>query len=254
MKIIKNQKKKAKTELSKLEKVLKCFRDASTETKSYEKVHRSNFVHETIPLCNVVKVEGNIIKMTDRIFLLELPNDYGLKDQFINVNSFLKNGEMDYQYEYNYPDFDSVKRVYENSCKIDFEIKEFLKNVSIRHRTANNKLDLVLRIIKNNLYIYIRDRRWGYSKNQWVYEKLGVIKVNNPSNINSRLMFDPAKFVNILKIFKEYGSQKVELEFNHFNIKNIRVYGRDYYSWANEPITIRTENCFGMIMQRIDRN
>jgi hypothetical protein len=254
MKIIKNQKKKAKTELSKLEKVLKYFRDASTETKSYEKVHRSTFVHETIPLCNVVKVEENIIKMTDRIFLLELPNDYGLKDQFINVNSFLKNGDMDHQYEYNYPDFNSVKRVYENSCKIDFEIKEFFKNINIRYRNQNNKLDLILRIIKDNLYVYIRDRRWSYSKDQWVYEKLGVIKVNNLSNINSRLMFDPVKFVNILKIFREYESKRVELEFNHFDIKNIRVHDGHYDFWVNEPITLRTENCFGMIMQRIDRN
>ena len=219
-------------ELQGLKTIVKYFQVARSLREGYE-----------IP--KYIKVEKDKIKMTDSTFLVELPNNFGLKEQYIEIDSFLEKGDLDHQFEYGYPDFNNVIKVYGESFKFELDIKEFLRKIDIRYKKPDIGIDMVLRIIKNKLYVYLRFR--GY---RCKYRKLGIITLNNSVNINSRLMVDPVKFLNILKIFKIVGSKKLEVKFKAFTIREWKNNSLRREWDSRYPVELKTENCYSLIMQR----
>jgi len=219
-------------ELEKLKTIVKHFKKASSEV-----------INETIR--EYIKIEDDKIKMTDGTFLLEIPNFLGLENQYINIRSFLKKGELNSKYDHRYPDFEVVKRIYENPYRIEINIKEFINKVKIDIRKPQIGISMILRIVNQNLFVYLI----GDLPEMKKYRKLACLKINNPNNINARLNLDPVKVKNIFNIFLQVKSKKLIIEFSAFNIADWKD-DIKLEKWTWEPVNLKTENSFGLLMQR----
>jgi hypothetical protein len=225
-------------ELQELKSIVKHFQVARSLRKNYE-----------VP--KYIKIEKDKIKMTDGTFLVELPNNFGFKEQYIEIDSFLKNGTTDHRYESIYPNFEVVKIKFENPYKFKLDIKEFLKKIKINYKRVESGIDMVFRIVGGYLYVYLRFAEYFFRHSyKYEYKKLGVIKINDLTNTNARLMLDPVKVVNLFKIFEKAGARWVDVEFKSFHIREWSN-RESYREWIrNYPIKLTSENIYSLIMQR----
>jgi len=219
-------------ELQGLKTIVKYFQVARSLREGYE-----------IP--KYIKVEKDKIKMTDSTFLVELPNNFGLKEQYIEIDSFLERNEMNHKYERVYPNFEEVKINFENSYKFKLDIKEFLKKIRINYRKPESNIDMVFRIVKGRLYVYLRFRNYDYE-----YKKLGSIKISDFTNTNARLILDPVKIVNLFRIFEKAEVKEIDVEFKSFHIREWKN-KESYREWIRKyPVKLTSENIYSLIMQR----
>jgi hypothetical protein len=219
-------------ELQELKSIVKHFQVARSLREGYE-----------VP--KYIKIEKNRIKMTDSTFLVELPNNFGLKEQYIEIDSFLKRNEIDHKYEHVYPNFEEVKINFENPYKFKLDIKEFLKKIRVNYRKPESNIDMVFRIVKGRLYVYLRFRDYDYE-----YKKLGSIKISDFTNTNARLILDPVKIINLFRIFEKLGANKIDIEFKSFHIREWKN-RQSYREWVSKyPVKLTSDNIYSLIMQR----